>query len=235
MILLIEPDKGIRKRLGDLLSRERIICVGNATETMEMVCKFKNKFDLIIANVRFLRAVIVQDKLTRLCQKLYIEIPPVLGYFIKEDREFKEDFKKIYKGYKYIEYDEKDPTFPSQYIEIVRKLYPGVIVDADKATQSWQKPEPSVEFADLRTWLEKEGFVPEVEKSKHEEAKEALKDIIPVMENVLSDGIVEKNKEFQTSDENIDYKEKYFVLKKKYDKLLKYVRAWSVLLKKHKI
>lgn len=234
MILLIEPDKGIRKRLGDLLSRERIICVGNATETMEMVCKFKNKFNLIIANVRFLRAVVVQNKLTRLCQKLYIEIPPILGYFIKEDREFKENFEKIYKGYKFIEYDEKDPTFPDQYIEIVRKLYPGVIVDAGKATQSWQKPEPSVELADLRTWLEKEGFVPEVEKSKHEEAKEALKDIIPAMENVLSDGIVEKEKELQTSDENIDYKEKYYVLKKKYDKLLKYVRAWSVLLKKHK-
>jgi hypothetical protein len=234
MILLIEPDKGIRKKIGDLLSRERIICVGNATETMEMVCKFKNKFDLIIANVRFLRAVVVQDKLARLCQKLYIEIPPILGYFTKEDRKFKEDFEKIYKGYKFVEYDEKDPTFPDRYIEMVRELYPGVIADVVKASQSWQKPEPSVEFADLRTWLEQEGFVPEVEKSKHEEAREALKDIIPAMENILSDGVTEKKKELQTSDEHIDYKEKYFALKKKYDRLLQYVRTWSVILKKHK-
>jgi hypothetical protein len=234
MILLIEPDKKIRKKLGDLLSRERIICVGNATETMEMVCKFKNKFDLIIANIRFLRAVIAQDKLTRLCQKLYIDIPPILGYFIKEDREFKKDFEKIYKDYKFIEYDEKNPIFPDQYIKVIRKLYPGVTVDVSKAVQSWQKPEPSVELADLRTWLEKEGFVPEIEKSKHEEARTALKDIIPAMENVLSDGISEKKKERQPSDEHIDYKEKYFVLKKKYDTLLQYVRAWSVSLKKHK-
>ena len=61
------------------------------------------------------------------------------------------------------------------------------------------------------------------------EAREALRDIIPAMENVLSDGAAEKQ-----IAENIDYKEKYFALKKKYDKLLKYVRAWSILLKKHK-
>jgi hypothetical protein len=234
MILLIEPDKGIRKKLGDLLSRERIICVGNATETMEMVCKFKNKFDLIIANVRFLRAVVVQDKLTRLCQKLYIKIPPIFGYFIQEDKEFKEDFEKIYKGYTFIMYNEKDPTFPEQYIKKVQELYPGVIADVSKASQSWHKPEPSVEMADLRTWLETEGFVPEADKSKHGEAREALKDIIPAMENVLSDGIAETKKEPQTSDEPIDYREKYFVLKKKYDTLLQYLRAWSALLKKHR-
>jgi hypothetical protein len=232
MILLIEPDKEIRKRLGDLLSKERIICVGNATETMEMICKFKNKFDLIIANVRFLRAVVVQDKLTKLCQKLYIEIPPIVGYCIKEDREFKEEFEKIYKGYTFIEYDEKDTTFPDQYIKVVRKLYPGVIVNAGKANQSWQKPEPSAELADLRAWLEKEGFVSVAEKSKYEEAKEALRDILPAMENILSDGDVEKKKEVQTSEENIDYREKYLALKKKYDMLLEYAKAWSVLMKK---
>lgn len=231
MILLIEPDKNIRKKLGDLINKERIICVGQVTETLERICKFKDRFDLIIANIRLLHAVLSHQTLSRLCQRLYIEVPPILGYYKREDRKFRDEFKKNYKEYRLIEYNVKDNAFPERFVLIVKELYPEVIASIDKAKETWQKKETPVELRDLHMWLEKEGFIDEVEKSRSGEAKEAIEDIIPAMENVLSEDAVEKVEEKKEIEEGMDYKKKYFELEKKYDKLLKYVKDRSILLK----
>ena len=71
MILLIEPDKAIRKKLSDLLSRERIIGVDSAQQTLEMILKFKDNLNVIIANIRLLREAISRDIISKLCQKLF--------------------------------------------------------------------------------------------------------------------------------------------------------------------
>ncbi|MGB7055000.1 MAG: hypothetical protein WBE28_06750, partial [bacterium] len=85
MILLIEPNRKIRKRICDLLIRERIIAVGTYAETLEMIAKFQRRLNVIIANIRVLNDILNKKTLFRLCQKLHIEVPPILALFRKGD------------------------------------------------------------------------------------------------------------------------------------------------------
>lgn len=55
MILLIEPNRRIRKRLCDLLNRERILGVDSYAQTLEMIAKFKNRmFSVLIVVILFI-------------------------------------------------------------------------------------------------------------------------------------------------------------------------------------
>ncbi len=168
MILLLEPYKTRRKKLCDLLSRERIIGVASIPETLEMVCKFKNSFEIIIANIHLLYDILSQETLFKLCKKLYIKVPPLLGLYEKGDDKIKEEFEKKYTQYKLIEYDKEDDNFPERYIRVVKELYPDVIADVNKAMESWVKGEETKELIDTRKWLEQEGFVERTEKTCEE-------------------------------------------------------------------
>ncbi len=112
MILLLEPYKKRRKKLCDLLSRERIIGIDSIPEALEMVCKFKNDLAIIIANIHLLYDILSRKTLFKLCTKLYIDIPPLLGFYEAGDEKIKEEFVNKYKQYKLVEYDEKDDSFP---------------------------------------------------------------------------------------------------------------------------
>ncbi len=189
MILLIEPDKTIRKKLCDLLSRERIVGVGSISETLEMICKFKNNFDIIIANTRLLNEIFAKGTLFRLCDKLYINVPPILGIYNKSDAEVVKQLKKIHEKCEFIEYDKKNNHFPEQYIQATKELFPQLIVDINKAKESWVIKMKHEEQVDPHAWLEQEGFLK------------------------TAKGISEKTIEKQEKEK--DYKNMYFDIKKK--------------------
>jgi hypothetical protein len=174
MILLIEPFKKRRKRLCDLLSRERIIGVDSITETLEMVCKFKNSFDILVANIHLLYEILSRETLFRLCDKLYIEVPPVLGLYTKDDEEIRDEFEKKYSQYKLLEYDDADDNFPERYIQTVRELFPDVMADVNKATQAWLKREETKDPTETREWLELEGFIEPRKKPERKEDYEKM-------------------------------------------------------------
>jgi hypothetical protein len=167
MILIIEPHKSTRKILCDLLSRERIITADSIPESLEMLCKFRNNFNLIISNIQTLYDIFSRGTMFKLCEKLYISVPPILGLFTKVDETIKAVFEKKYKQYKLIEYSE-DVTFPGRYIEAVKELYPDVIIDLAKAQEAWSRKDEVKEPIDTRAWLEQEGFIKHGEQEKGE-------------------------------------------------------------------
>jgi hypothetical protein len=221
MILLIEPNRFIRKRLCDLLHRERIIQVGTYSETLEMIAKFKNNFNIIIANIRLLREILLRGTLFRLCQKLYIEIPPMLAVYRKGDEKIKEEFEKDNISCKLVNYDKDDTSFPERYLEMVKGLYPEVIIDFEKANENWLKGDIVEEPFDARKWLIEEGFLKAIERTKIKELAKDMEQIIPLIKKMLTtEKKVQENKE-KTEE---DYKKMYYDLKQKYDELLKYVK-----------
>lgn len=237
MILLIEPDKAIRKKLCDLLNRERIIGVDSVQQTLEMILKFKDNLNVIIANIRLLREAISRDIISKLCQKLAIETPSIVGFYKRNDRKFKKEFEKSHKQYKLIEYNEKEPGFPDQYIQLIKEVYPELNADIEKAREVWSKQEQDEELVDLHKWIEEEGLYVEEEKEifiedlkekakkerrKKEEVEEKIADIEEL--GLLVEESEKESKTGQRRDEREDYKKMYFELKKKYDELLKYVK-----------
>jgi hypothetical protein len=228
MILLIEPNKRIRKRLCDLLSRERIIGIESYPQILEMLCKFKENFNLLIANIRLLKEIISKGTIFKLCEKLYIKVPPILAVYRKGDEKLKKEFEQNYKQYKLVKYDADDTSFPEQYIQALRELYPDVITDVKKATENWLKADEPVMSVDHRKWLIDEGFLETIDSTKIGKLTKDIEEIVPLIKKMLStEQIVEK--EIDDIKKEVDYKEKYFELKKKYDELLKYLKDLSDL------
>lgn len=222
MILLIEPNKNIRKRLCDLLNRERIIGVDALPQTFEMICKFKNSVHIIIANIRLLHDIVSKGTLFRLCEKLYVEVPPILAFYRRGDEEIKRDFEENYRQYKLIDYDKDDTSFPERYIMAIRELYPEVIADINKATEMWLKGDEPETPIDHRKWLEEQGFVEAMENLKIGKLTQDMEQIIPLMKKMLSEE--KKLLKNKTKKQEIDYKRMYFELKQKHAELLKYVK-----------
>jgi len=218
---MIEPDKAIRKKLCDPLSRERIIGVDSVQQVLEMICKFKNNLDIIIVNIRLLQGMMANQIIHKLCQKLSIETPPIIGYYKKGDEKIKEEFEKSNKQYRLIEYNEKDYSFPGQYIQAVKELYPGLNADVEKAREIWLK-EKEEELVDPRKWLEEEGFLEVTEKTKSEQPEKDTGDIIISIEEILVKNTEEKPEQKKEIVKE-DYEKRYLELKKKYDELLKQV------------
>src|SRR4030042_5141743 len=94
MMLMLESNRSTRRKLCDLLSRERILCVDSSTGIFEMICKYKKEIDLIIINIRLLTEVTSHQVYRKLCQKLAIEAPPVLVFYMKSDDKIREDFER---------------------------------------------------------------------------------------------------------------------------------------------
>jgi hypothetical protein len=220
MILLIEPDQKIKKKLCDLTSRERIIGVDSYIQILEMLCKFKNRFDLIIANIHPLNDALSQQTLFKLCDKLHIVVPPILGIYREGDEQIVEDFKKNNGQCKLIKYSEEDEVFPETYIQAIKELYPVLIADIDKAKEIWLEKEKTEESIDPRKWLKEEGFIKVVESDNIESSNGNTGELITSVEEMLVDETAEK---IENVDELVDYKKMYFELKKKHEELLKQV------------
>jgi replicative DNA helicase len=235
MILLIEPDKTTRKRLSDLLSRERIMGIDSVQKVLEMLCKYKTEINVIVANIYQLRNIVTNQTLFRLCEKYVIAIPPIVSYYREEEKKVKQEIERNNKQYRFIEYKEKDPGFVEKYIQAIRDVYPDLNADIEKAREVWSKQEQDEELVDLHKWIEEEGLYIEEEKEicienlkekakkERREKEEVEEKIVDIEElGLLVEKPEGKQKIEQKTDEN--YRKMYLELKKTYDELLKYVK-----------
>lgn len=207
MILIIESDITIRKKLSDLLSRERVIGIDSVQQLLEMICKFKNRLDVIVADIHQLHEIISKKVVFKLCEKLHIDAPPIVGIYKDGDQKIKEVFEKNDIGYRLLRYNGKDSSFPEQYIETIKEVYPEVHADLEKAREIWLEEKKNDDLVDIRKWIEEEGFLEIVDNMKIGESEKKV--------NIDKSKIKKPRK---------DYKKLYFEIKEKYDELLKYVK-----------
>jgi hypothetical protein len=225
MIILVEPDRDVRKNLADLMSRERIIGVDSIEDCLQLFLKFKNDLDLIIANVNLLSEMLSKQLIERVCEKLSIGIPPVIAIYKKSEEETRDVFLRTHKGYKLIRYAENDIGFPSRYLEVIKKACPGLVIDYEKAREAWHKRQQPSDFIDPRVWLEEEGFLDVVKSHEPESSEKTADDIVSSIQTLFDeDAAAHAQPESGESEE--DYKKMYSDLKEKYDTLLKAVRAF---------
>jgi DNA-binding NtrC family response regulator len=206
MIIIIESDIIIRKKLSDLLSKERIIGIDSMQQMLEMICKFKNNINVIVADIRQLHEIISKKVIFKLCDRFHINTPPIIGIYKDGDENIKKEFERDNIRYKLLKYNNKDCSFPELYIETIKQVYPQVHADIEKAREIWLEEEETEDFVDIRKWIEEEGFLEIVDKMK----------------------ITESDKKDNTGKLKIkksskNYRKLYFELKQKYDELLKYV------------
>jgi len=186
-----------------------------------MLAKFKNKIALIIANIRLLREILVKGTLFRLCQKLYIEIPPIIALYKRGDEKLKEEFEANKAVQKLVRYDSEDNSFPERYIDAVRTVYPEVIADMKTAHESWLKGDESILIPDVQKWLKQEGFIEAIEESKIGRVAKDMEAVLPLIKKMLVTA-ESGTRSIDTGENN--YETMYKDLKKKYDLLVKYVR-----------
>jgi hypothetical protein len=229
MIILIEPDKDIRKNLADLVSRERLIGVDSIQESLQMILKFKNDLDLIVAHVNLLSEMLSKHIIERVCQRLSIGIPPIIGIYKQGEESAKNIFANQYKTYKIIRYAENDLGFPNRYLEVIQKACPELVIDYENAREAWLKLQQPQELVDPRKWLEEEGFLDKVKVPEQENPDKSADDIVTSIQSLLDEeetDTAEPVPQAATADAEQDYKTMYVELKKKYDELLKTVRAF---------
>ncbi|MEO0225956.1 MAG: hypothetical protein ABIL05_03275 [candidate division WOR-3 bacterium] len=220
MILLIESDLHTREMILDLLPRERITGISSTIQALEMICKFQQRIKLIICNIHLLHEIVSRRTIFRLCLKLYIDIPPILGYYQEKDLKIKSDFEKEYREYRLIKYDEDDDNFPMIFINAVRELYPQVNADLEFAREIWLKKEATRQYVDPRQWLREEGFTEDAEKLDYAEKEKRVAGIIPIIKK----DYIEVNRQKTEKEGDVDYKKLYFELKGRFDTLLEYVK-----------
>jgi signal recognition particle subunit SEC65 len=230
MIILIEPDKEIRKNLADLVSRERLIGVDSIQQCLQMILKYKNDLDLIVANVNLLSEMLSKHIIERVCQRLNIGLPPVIGIFKHGEEDAKHAFMSQHRTYKVIEYADKDLGFPNRYLEVIQKACPELVIDYERARETWLKIQQPQELVDPRQWLEEEGFLEaQPAQSTEQENPEKDEDVITSIQALLNEeetDTTEPPEEKAPAEREQDYKTMYTELKKKYDELLKSVRAF---------
>jgi hypothetical protein len=229
MIILVEPDKDIRKNLADLLSRERLIGVDSIQQSLQMILKYKNDLDLIVANVNLLSEMLTKHIIERVCQRLSINIPPVIGIYKQGEEESRDIFASQYKAYKVIKYAEKDLGFPNRYLEVIQKACPELVIDYESAREAWLKLQQPQELVDPRKWLEEEGFIETIKVPEQDNPDKSADDIVTSIQSLLDEEeteIAEPALQETKKETEQDYKTMYVELKKKYDELLKSVRAF---------
>lgn len=231
MILIIESDATVRKKLCDLLHRERIIGVDSVQRMLEMICKFKGDLDAIVTDIHQLREITSKKIVFRLCDKLHIDTPPMIGIYRKGDENIKNELKRKNIGYRLLEYNDKDCTFPEQYIEMIKEVYPGVHADIEKAREIWIEEKEDDELADIHRWIKEEGFfveenkevyVDNLKKRYRKKTDEDIEDIEKL--GILLEDSKKKKKSMSKKGKKKNYEKMYFELKKKYDELLQYVK-----------
>jgi DNA-binding NtrC family response regulator len=207
LILIIESDTAVRKKLSDLLSRERIIGLDSVQQMLEMLCKFKNEVNVIVTDINQLAEIISKKIVFKLCGRLRIDTPPIVGICKGGDENTRREFEKRHTGYKVLKYNSKDHSFPELFIETIKEVYPHVRVDIEKARDKWSGKGEDEELIDIRKWIAEEGFSNTVDKKKTDNsAKPAGAGETP------------------SKGSGKNYEKLYFELKKKYDELLEYVK-----------
>ena len=213
---MIEPNKTISKRLCDMLDKERIITVTSIPSTLEMIVKFKNSFNLIIANIRILNNMLATGTLTRLCERLYIEIPPILVLHRTGDEKIKEQIEHDYPAYVLLEYEKDDNSFPEKYLGAIRKLCPDANISLNDANDVWLRGEEHEVFLDPQKWLVEQGFLEAFEKTKFHKLTREMEQMIPLIKRMLTMFETDSKTENKNAAHEIDYEKKYFDLKDKY-------------------
>ena len=231
MILIIESDATVRKKLCDLLHRERIISIDSVQQALEMICKYKDTLNVIVTDIHQLLEIISKKIIFRLCEKLHVDTPPMVGVYRNGDEAIKRKLEKKKTGYKLLRYNDKDCSFPERYIKTIKEVYPGVHADVEKAREIWTEEKEDDELADIHKWIKEEGLFMEetkevyVDELKAKHRKKTDEDIEDIEEiGILVEQPKKKKKVKSEKDEKKDYKKMYFELKQKYDELLQYVR-----------
>jgi hypothetical protein len=225
MIILVEPDKDVRKNLADLISRERIIGVDSIQDCLQLFLKFKNDLDLVIANVNLLSEMLSKQLIERVCDKLSVGIPPVIAIYKKSEEETRDVFLRTYKGYKAIRYAENDIGFPTRYLEVIKKACPDLVIDYEKAREAWHKRQQPSDFIDPRVWLEEEGFLDVVKSHEPEDSEKSADDIVSSIQTLFDEETSEPPPPHSGAAPE-DYKKMYLELKEKYEALLKNVKTF---------
>jgi hypothetical protein len=215
MLIIIERDAAVRKRLCDLLNRERILGVDTVTAALERLCQFREDIDLIIARIGMAVEIREKQVIKKICDKLYIKIPPIICYFSSDEGEIATKFEK--EKTTMFEYDENDTHFPFKYINAIKEKYPALNYDIKRANETWQgklpkKPEGMV---DPRVWLEEQGLIEVIKKV---EAKQETRQI-----DQTESSAHELLKEDNVNENHADYEKLYFELRERFEKLLKYL------------
>ncbi|HEX7319826.1 MAG TPA: hypothetical protein VF399_05675 [bacterium] len=226
MILLIEPNAQLRKRLADMVSRERIIGVSTYNETLEMLCKFKNDINLIIAYIRILQEIMEHQAIYRLCDRLYIKMPPILALCRKGDKAIHKELTEKDKELKCLDYDPDDTMFPERYVKALRELYPDIIADVKTATDVWLRGDVEIRVVP-KEWLTEHGFI---KTDGHKADKQTIFNvdetdkILCLIRRLLSVTEEKKAEAPAEPSEGIDPKNEHAVLAKKYQLLVQLIR-----------
>jgi len=225
--MIIDANTDMRKKLCDLLKKERIIPVDSVTAALEKICHFRSEINGLIVNLNFLPEIYERQTIRKLCNKLYINEPPIIGYYMAGQIKQKEDLTARGAVYPLLECDETDLNFPDRYIAEIVKIYPELNFDIEKAHYYWAKtPEQAaVELIDPRKWLEEEGFIDVKELAEKKDNKS------PVLENTIL--AIKSMLESQIEGEapNVDYKQLYLTTKNQHDQLKYYVRELIEMIK----
>jgi 3-methyladenine DNA glycosylase Tag len=212
VILLIDDNKVRSKKLCDMLNKERIIPVGSKQQVFEALVHHKGKLNAIVANVRAVQTIISEQTISQLCEKLYMDMPPIVGLYSEEEEQLLQTIPENDYHITFVKYDEKDMNFPVKYIKAIKKVYQDLSADINKANEVWLKSTDTQDLIDIREWLKDEGFLD----VKHKKAPLKSKKI--THSKPASDAKIDYKKMY------LELKEKYEELKKKYDEVLKYIQ-----------
>jgi hypothetical protein len=201
MIIFIEKDILIRKRLSDLLVRERVIGVDTAQQALEIGIRYKNNLDLFVSNIQNFKILTTNRILTRFCKKLGIAMLPVLAFYKDGEEDIVESLEKYDGKCRFIRFSDSD-KFPEHYVNIIKELYPDVNADVPSAAEMWKASKVAEQHIDPHVWLKQEGLI-KGRKPQNGAAGEP---------------------------DHMNYKSMYFDLKDKYEKLLKELEELRALL-----
>lgn len=192
-MLLLEKDPAARKKLCDMLSRERIIGVATKQQVLEALVRHQKKLNALVANASLLHDLLSEETIVKLCNKISIKVPPIVVLYKTDQEHIINEIDQHKYQCEFVQYDVKDVNFPVAYAKAVKKVHPDIIIDMNKANEVWLKSEETQDLLDIRKWLGEAGFAETPKKAAAQKKVKA---------------------------DDVDYKKLYLELKKEYDKLL---------------
>lgn len=199
MILLIDKNPAVRKKLCDMLNLERIIAVATKQQVLESLVHHRDRLNVLIANAASLSEILSGETLLKLCAKLAIDIPPIVALYQTEQKAIINNISNGNYRFEFVEFDEKNTSFPEVYIKAIKTVYPSINVDINTAKAVWSRTDAKQDLIDIRNWLSEFGLdEASSEKPSHPQGAQGRKK--------------------ETDSQN--YKALYLELKEKYDKLV---------------
>lgn len=149
MITQLESNIEIRKKLGNLMPKERIIWVCEPKETLDLIIKLQKKINLVIANFNtpYFYEVVKKNIFEKIYRKLKISPIPLFGYYAEEDEKIRELIGEHH--LKAVFYETKNPEFAFKYLKMAKENYPEirVIEDKQKIMDVWLAVEKEKELS----------------------------------------------------------------------------------------